>query len=37
MSAGQNCKDCTIQFLDMPQDELRGAAVDAAMAALGLV
>ena len=30
-------QDCTIQFPDVAQDELREAAVDAAMAALGLV
>jgi AcrR family transcriptional regulator len=30
-------QDCTIQFPDVPQDELREAAVYAAMAALGLV
>jgi AcrR family transcriptional regulator len=28
-------QDCTIQFMDAPHDELRTAAVDAAMAALG--
>jgi hypothetical protein len=30
-------QDCTIQFMEVPQDELREASVDAAMAALGLV
>jgi AcrR family transcriptional regulator len=30
-------QDCTIQFRDAPRDELRTAAVDAAMATLGLV
>jgi AcrR family transcriptional regulator len=29
-------QDCTIQFMEVPQDELREASVDAAMAALGL-
>jgi AcrR family transcriptional regulator len=29
-------QDCTMQFADVPQDELRVAAVDAAIAALGL-
>jgi AcrR family transcriptional regulator len=29
-------QDCTMQFADVPQDELRVAAVDAAMATLGL-
>jgi len=29
-------QDCTIQFMDVPQDELREASVNAAMAALGL-
>ena len=30
-------QDCTIQFPDVPQDELREVSVNAAMAALGLV